>query len=194
MTTRDALALSRPRPRVPAPRVPASGSSEIRAQFVLRRIASRGYRVLTAGLPAPCSGAARPDPRGARERRRRLDSSRSTNPARRSEKPQAARVSGLAFQPTILVRWIAVPAAVETWLPHEAHPRSPRRRQRPGLGVSATRAAGTVRPATLGQERLPGLLGGKARQERRCHSIGVCGKLGRGTDRHDILPWPGTTG
>jgi len=48
---------------------------------------------------------------------------------------------------TVLVRWIAVPAVVETWNPHEAHPRSPRRRQRPGVGVSATRAAGTVRPA-----------------------------------------------
>jgi len=57
-------------------RVPAAGSSEIRAQFVLRRTPSGWGRVPGAGLPASCSGAARPDPRGARERRRRLDSSR----------------------------------------------------------------------------------------------------------------------
>ena len=44
-----------------APR-PASGSSEIRAQFVLRRTASGGGRVPRAGLPASCSGAAWPDP------------------------------------------------------------------------------------------------------------------------------------
>jgi len=68
-------------------RVPAAGSSEIRAQFVLRRTPSGWGRLPGAGLPASCSGAARPDPRSARERWRRLDSSRSTNPARRSEKP-----------------------------------------------------------------------------------------------------------
>ena len=158
-------------------RVPAAGSSEIRAQFVLRRTPSGWGRVPGAGLPASCSGAARPDPRSARERRRRLDSSRSTNPARRSEKPQAAKVSGQAakasgraLQPmTVLVRWSAVRAVVETWNPHEAHPRSPRRRQRPGLGVSATRAAETVRPA-MSRDTRPGT---RRRPRRRQSAAGV---------------------
>src|SRR5450759_3458215 len=71
-------------------------------------VASRGL-----GCPGPCSGAARPDPRSARERRRRLDSSRCTNPARRSEKPRVAKVSGRAFQPmTVMVRWGAVLAVL----------------------------------------------------------------------------------
>jgi len=136
----------------PRPRVRSSRSSEIRAQFVLRGIASGWGRVPGAGLPASCSGAARPDPRSARERSRRLDSSRSTNPARRSEKPRAAKVSGRvatvsglaaklsgrALVPmTVLVRWSAVPAVVETWNPPEAHPR--RRRADSGQALACPR-------------------------------------------------------
>ena len=154
-------------------RVPAAGSSEIRAQFVLRRTPSGWGRVPGAGLPASCSGAARPDPRSARERRRRLDSSRSTNPARRSEKPLAAKVSGLAAKlsgraldpMTVVVRWSAVPAVVETWNPHEAHPRN--RRAGSGQALACPRR-GRREPSvrrcqgTLGQVRLAGLLGAKA--------------------------------
>ena len=81
----------RPRVRFFDAHVPAPRSSEIRAQFVLRRTPSGWGRLPGAGLPASCSGAARPDPRSARERWRRLDSSRSTNPGRMSEKPQASR-------------------------------------------------------------------------------------------------------
>ena len=98
-----ALAASRPPPprRTPArPALLAPGSSELRAQFVLRRIASGEGRVPRAELPASCSRSAWPDPRGARGRWRRPDSSRSTNPPRRSEKPQAAKVSGRTLQPT----------------------------------------------------------------------------------------------
>jgi len=104
---------------------------------------------------------------------------------------------------TVLVRWIAVPAVVETWNPHEAHPRSPRRRQRPGLGVSATRAARAAeavrramsrdtRPDTPRRPRRRQSAAGVAKH--RCNSIGVLGKLGRGADRHHIPRWPETTG
>ena len=82
-----------------------------------------------AGRATSCSGAARPNPQGALERRRRLYSCRSTNPALRSEKPGTAKVSGRALQrmthhegPGPMEHG---PAVVETWYTRGARKRRP---------------------------------------------------------------------
>ena len=101
---------------------------------------------------------------------------------------------------TALVRWSAVPAVVETWDPHEAHPAQWASRQRPGPGVSAAREAEAVSSGPAGDTRPDTPIGPPRWQtaagvaKRRCHPSGVRGKLGRGTDRHDILRRPETTG
>ncbi len=117
----------------------ASGSSGIRAQFVLWRIAGGGSGIPKAGPPASCSGAAQADPSGAPVQRRRIDSSRSTNPARRPEKPQAANVSGWAVQGRAV---LPMPQASAEVLPDAARCPPRGRGPRPGRQVLPDAARG----------------------------------------------------
>jgi len=89
---RPALAFSRPAALPPSrPIVPRYAPGSCYGGSRAAAVAFRGL-----GCPRRAQGTVRPDPRGAPERRRRLDSSRSTNPARGLEKPRAARWSAVA--------------------------------------------------------------------------------------------------
>jgi len=195
----DAPRLDAPRldaRRDPTPRDrPTSGSSEIRAWFVLRDDRERQRSCPGLWSARPCPGAARPDPRGARKRRRRLGSFRSTNPARNSEKPGPRRSSvgtrvaagssnvHLCQRCTATARWSTAPAVVASGYPHEAHSR----RRRAGGDPAQARTwrghwkqSGGRHSARWASRTSP-----VARRCQRCNSIGNLGTTASATSRRE---------